>query len=418
MPEKRVVLCDLGILSTGTRLRGIGRYVSELARGLVALQPEWGDLEIVFLERIGRGGRITLSHELEPTLARMIERPACVRYRWAYPLRLFAGRAARRASASLLHLPVPGATPLWPGNVPSVVTCHDLIPYKYPDHYAGLADGFRWGRRALDRRRYGTAGHVIAISRATARDLQQFLGLGPERVSVVPSGIDASRWSAHSAESDAQHLAKLGLAGRRFLLYVGDGDWRKNAPGMLQALAEARRTDSSLELVWVGSMSCAAYERGRRANARLYGVENACRFLGYVADDALSALYRAALGALLVSRAEGFGYPVLEAMAAGCAVIAGNTSSLPEVAGDAALLVDPESTRDIAQAITVLARDPERRRELVSRGARHVRKFSLQAQARGTLAAYRAVLERSPGLSRVRRRRVSARPVAAPRAQR
>jgi glycosyltransferase involved in cell wall biosynthesis len=86
---------------------------------------------------------------------------------------------------------------------------------------------------------------------------------------------------------------------------------------------------------------------------------------------------------------------VLEAMAAGCAVIASNTSSLPEVAGDAALLVDPESPAQIAHAITVLAHDPERRRELVSRGTQHVHKFSLQAQARGTLAAYRAILART-----------------------
>jgi glycosyltransferase involved in cell wall biosynthesis len=307
-------------------------------------------------------------------------------------LRLFAGHAARCAQASLLHLPAPGATPLFLGNVPSVVTCHDLIPYKYPDHYARLEEGFRWGRRALDRRRYKAARHVLAISRATARDLERLLGLGSESVSVVSSGIDATRWSAQNAESDAQHLAKLGLTGRRFVLYVGDGDWRKNAPGMLQALAEARRCDRSLELVWAGTMSSAAYERERRVNAQLCGVEAACHFLGYVADDALGALYRSALGALLVSRAEGFGYPVLEAMAAGCAVIAGNGSSLPEVAGDAALLVNPERVQEITRAILVLVRDPERRRELVSRGAERVQKFSLQAQARGTLAAYRAIL--------------------------
>ena len=395
MPKKRVVLLDLGILSTSTRVRGVGRYVSELARGLVALQSEWAELEIVFLERSGPSSRIRLSHELEPTLARLAGGQAQARYRWTYPLRLFAGRAARRASASLLHLPAPGATPLWPGSVPSVVTCHDLIPYKFPDHYARLEDGLRWGRQALDRRRYAAAGHVIAISHATARDLERLLDLGPERVSVVQSGIDRTRWSGQGAESDAQHLAKLELAGRRFMLYVGDGDWRKNASGMLQALAEARRTDSSIELVWAGAMSSAVYERSRRAYAQLYGVEQACLFLGYVADDALGALYRAALGTLLVSRAEGFGYPVLEAMAAGCAVVTSNTSSLPEVAGDAALLVDPESPSEIAQAIAALASDPELRRALVKRGARHVLQFSLQAQARGTLAAYRTILART-----------------------
>ncbi|HEY1533587.1 MAG TPA: glycosyltransferase, partial [Polyangiaceae bacterium] len=229
----RRVLFDLGILATGTRLRGIGRYVTELARGLVAIEQEWGDLEIVFLQRLGWGGRVVISRELEPSVARLSDGVTAPRHAWGYPLRLFGGRAAHQARAGLLHLPVPGATPLRLGGVPSVVTCHDLIPYRYPQHYAGVADGFRWGRRALDRRRYRSAQHVIAISRATAADLQEHLGLGAERVSVVPSGIDVARWAARATPEDAAHLRRLGLAGRRFVCYVGDSDWRKNGEGML-----------------------------------------------------------------------------------------------------------------------------------------------------------------------------------------
>jgi glycosyltransferase involved in cell wall biosynthesis len=389
----RRVLFDLGILAAGTRERGIGRYVSELARGLASIQSEWGDLEVVFLERLGWDGQLTLSHELEPAIARLTQTATAPRYGWSYPLRLYAGRAARQAGAGLIHLPAPSATPLRLGGVPSVVTCHDLIPYKYPEHYAGFADGFRWGRRALDRRRYRSAQHVIAISRATALDLQKYLGLASQQLSVVLSGIDAARWAAPAASQDAAQLGRLGLSGRRFVCYVGDADWRKNGEGMLRALARLRATDATLELVWLGKPSTVAHDRARRAEAERCGVAQACHFLGYVSDLALAAVYRASLATLLVSRAEGFGYPLVEAMAAGCPVIASNTSSLPEVAGGAALLVDPESPAEIAGGIALLARDVERRTELIRRGYTRASELSLVAQARATLGVYRALFE-------------------------
>jgi glycosyltransferase involved in cell wall biosynthesis len=398
MPGLRVnsrrVLFDLGLLATGTRQRGLGRYVSELARGLVAIQKEWAELEIVFLERLGWDGHVALSHELEPAIARLTRGAPAARYAWAYPLRLHGGSAARQAGADLFHLPTPGATPLRLGTIPSLVTCHDLIPYRYPEHYAGVEDGFRWGRRALDRRRYRSAEHVIAVSRATAADLQQQLGLAPGRISVVLSGIDAARWTAPEARRDSAQLARLGLTGRRFISYVGDADWRKNGAGMLRALAELRRRDSALELVWLGTPSKLAYDRARRAEAERCGVAPACHFLGYVSDAELGAVYRSSLATLLVSRAEGFGYPVLEAMAAGCPVIASNTSSLPEVADDAALLVDPENPSAIAAAVALLARDPARREQLIRRGRARAAELSLLAQARATLAVYRALLNR------------------------
>ncbi|HKY40373.1 MAG TPA: glycosyltransferase family 1 protein [Polyangiaceae bacterium] len=392
MSEKRVVLFDIGILATATRLRGIGRYVSELGRGLAALKQEWGDIQLVFLEGLSFDGTVTLSPELEPAIERLTQGPVRSRYSWAYPLRLFAGLAASRAGASLLHLPAPGATPLALGGVPHVVTCHDLIPYKFPQHYAGIDEGFRWGRRALDRRRYGSARHVIAISQATATDLEQLLGLRADAVSTVLSGIDATRWVAPRDADDAEQLRRLNLTGKRFVAYVGDIDWRKNMEGMISALAEARKSDDSLELVWVGKPSSPSREQACRAHAAACGVTNACQFLGYVPDAGLQAVYRAALATLLVSRAEGFGYPVLEAMASGCPVIASSVSSLPEVAENAALLVDPESPRDIADAILQLAQGPARRSDLIERGRRRAAELNLVAQARGTLDVYRRLL--------------------------
>ncbi len=393
VPVRARVLVDLSVLSTGIRMRGIGRYVSELARGLIAVHREWADLELVFLEQLGLAGQLTISRDPEAALERLCNAAPRARARWSYPLRLFASRAARATGAALLHLPAPGATPLLRGGIRTVTTCHDLIPYRYPARYAKVEDGFRWGRRALDRRRYLSTDHVIAISRATAADLDQFLGVGRGRVSVVPSGIERARWAADVQPDDAEHLAALGLKNRRFVVYVGDADWRKNSEGMFRELARARQTEPELALVWLGKLSD---ERARlvRAEAEAFGVARGCQFLGYVPDPVLQAVYRAALATLFVSRAEGFGYPVLEAMASGCPVITSNVSSLPEVAGDAALLVDPESPAAIARAIASFAWDPIRRQDFKRRGLERVQRFSLESQARETLAVYRGLLDR------------------------
>jgi glycosyltransferase involved in cell wall biosynthesis len=385
------VLVDLGILATQTRARGIGRYVAELARGLSAQSGQASDIELHFLEGFAAGGKAIVSRDAEAAIQRLSAAPIVSRARWAYPIRLFAGRAAHDVGAGLLHLPAPGVTPLARGGALRVVTCHDLIPYRHPDRYATLGEGFSWGRRALDRRRYRSADHVIAISRASGDDVAELLRVPREKISVVLSGIDAARWDAAPAPADTEHLRELGLSGKRFLMYVGDGDWRKNSEGMLQALALARRSDPELALAWVGKLDAGNTRRIRR-EAETSGVTQGLELLGYVSDPALQAMYRAALGTLFVSRLEGFGYPVLEAMATGCPVITSNVSSMPEVAGDAALLVDPESPARIAEAILLLASEPERREALRRRGLERALTFSLAEQARSTLAVYRRLL--------------------------
>jgi glycosyltransferase involved in cell wall biosynthesis len=347
----------------------------------------------LFLEGFDRLGRPRITDDVSAALKRLATRPPVHRYRQAYALRLGLGRAARRAAAALVHLGAPNATPLARGGALRVVTCHDLIPLRFPERYASVGEGFAWGRKRLDRRRYHGADHVIAISDATAQDLVAFLDLAEARMSVVPSGIDVDVWSAPPTDAAKRELSELGLERRNFLVYVGDGDWRKNATGMFAALAEARSRapELGLELVWAAKLAPRRLALLRR-EAAAHGVLEAVRWVGFVSDDVLRGLYRAAVATLFVSRWEGFGFPVLEAMAAECPVITSDRSSLRELAEGAAVLVDPEDHGATARAVLELAVGAEERDRLRALGRERARRYTLERQAEGTLAVYRRLL--------------------------
>jgi glycosyltransferase involved in cell wall biosynthesis len=275
------------------------------------------------------------------------------------------------------------------------VTCHDLIPLHYPLQYFALVDGYEWGGRRLLRRRYRSADHVVAISEATRSDVVRLLGLAPSKVSRVYCGVSLESWSPRAQADDPERLARYALGATPYLLYVGDTDWRKNAEGMLGGLKRARAAGAPTVLAFAGRHR----ELWRRRVAQLtrgYGVAAAVRLLGYVPDADLAALYRHATALLFVSRIEGFGLPVVEAMACGCPVITTRGGSLAEIAADGACVVDPEDHRAIAEAILGLTDDPSRRRELARRGIDRAADFSVQAQARAMVKLYRRLVDQSP----------------------
>lgn len=390
----KTVLYDLTPLDTQSRVRGIGRYVRELAKGLARLGPQ-GDLRIVGLTRLGWDGE----HETTDDIGsfegnRDVPQPTQAdHYRWAYRRRVALFRAARRLGADLVHLGDPNATPLLMSLAPCVrvVTCHDLIPARFPERYYSYKDGGPLVGRLIEMRRYRSADLVVAISDATADDLVRFMRVPRERIVRVYNGVDVERWG-REPDGDPNAIAqKHGLA-RPFVLYVGDGDWRKNADGMMAGLARAREGHGlDVELAWAGHLKPERAEEIDRAAERA-GVAHAVRRLGFVSDDDLAALYRVARAHLFVSRAEGFGLTVVEAMAAGCPVITTRAGSLGEVAGDAALTVDPEDHVAIGGAIARVCRDDALRADLARRGRARAPAFSNEAQATGMLAVYRRAL--------------------------
>lgn len=386
-------LLDISILATDTRVRGIGRYLAELAPALQRAAQSSG-LRVGFIESAAWLGQGTVDTDADAVIARLLATPEPVaRLPWAYRLRAGTARATRAAGARLLHLGFPNVTPLGNTGCPRLLTCHDLIPMRFPEHYPSTGEGGPAGRRLLDRRRYGTAAHIIAISQATADDLMRLLGVPASRITVVYNGVKLERWSAAPGAADATLRQRYELGERSLLVYAGDADWRKNASGMLRALERAQKLEPKADfaLVWAGKLS-PARRAGIEAQARELGVDGSVKLLGFVPDEDLAALYRQAHATVFVSRAEGFGYPVLEAMACGSPVVTSNVSSLVEVAGDVAVTVDPEDPQRIAEAIVAVEQNAEARAQRTARGRDWVARFSCERQAQETLAVYERLL--------------------------
>lgn len=391
-------LFDLSVLGAGPATPGISRYVSDLALELDRIAREQGRVRVLAIEALPWLGRSRVSDDVRGAVDRLQQRPTRqAPASWAYQVRFALRRAVLAARPDLVHSGAPNATPMRQLSCPRVLTCHDLVPLTHPGHQRGWRNGSLLGRYRTHHRRFHSADHVIAISRATADDLITRLEVPHQRISIVHNGVDLERWSREPQPSDDAVRATHGLGGRPYLLCVGAAHWRKNSEGVMQGLARARRLigNEDLLVAWAGDLD--RQDRQRIASAaEAAGVADAVQLLGYVSDPELAALYRGATAQVFVSRAEGFGYPVVEAMACGCPVITSNRSSLIEIAEDAALTVDPEDPDAIADAIVLLADDNAERRRLAERGSQRAKRYSLRRMGERTLEVYRHVVGSRP----------------------
>jgi glycosyltransferase involved in cell wall biosynthesis len=277
---------------------------------------------------------------------------------------------------------VPAHTlPVWfPG--PAVVTIHDLGYVYFPDAHPALARRYLdWSTRHSARR----ATRIIADSLATASDLSAHYGVSESRITVIYPGADESLAPVTDPSALAAARARYGLPDR-YLLFVGTLQPRKNIARIVQGYARWRAAQPAPDVALV-----LAGQRGWLYDPRwTEGVEGVI-LPGYAQDADVAALYSGALALVFPTLHEGFGFPVLEAMRCGAPVIASNVSSLPEVAGDAALLVNPRDIDAIAGAIGRVVADAALRADLIARGCRQAEKFTWARAAEDTLR----VLERA-----------------------
>lgn len=292
----------------------------------------------------------------------------------------------RTCKPDLVHVPAFAAG--W-HSVPTVMTVHDLVELAFPNQ-RGLGGIFYWKHwlpYAVKR-----ADHLICVSEFTKSDVIKYLRVPEKKISVVlSSGHEKYSQMPQSAGSESS-LRGLGITGR-FFLFVGTFEPRKNLKRVFEAFSHfLRETGAQAQLVCVGAQS---FARGAVFHEllRTYGISSD-RIIcpGYLLDQSLAGLYRSAEALVFPSLYEGFGLPVLEAMGAGCPVITSSVTSLPEVAGQAAIFTAPENTREIAAAMKRIYAEPELRTKLKVLGFERVREFSWEKTARQVVDVYEKVL--------------------------
>lgn len=361
----------------GSRPSGIGEVVAALVEHLPALAPDW-----------------------EFTFLRNLEAPAPLST--AANVREVVVRAAANGPVTLLNLPSAvdlsgidlfhAPANILPGGLamPTITTVHDLMWLTHPQWCNPGPWG--WVERAFYRhgitRALRRSARIVTVSEATRSAIHAFEPAAERKTSVIPSGV-ASDFAP--APRDAATLARIGVpAGRRYVLVVGQGAPYKNHEGALRAFAAALGARGDVDLVMV---------RRRGANgarlerlARSLGIKGRVHVLGSVPRADLVQLYAGADVLLHPSLCEGFGNPVAEAMACGCPVITSDTSAMPEVAGDAAVLVNPRDVGDMAAALLRVIEDASLRAALRSRGLTRAAAFDWRACAAAHLALYAGVL--------------------------
>jgi glycosyltransferase involved in cell wall biosynthesis len=292
---------------------------------------------------------------------------------------------ARRHRVGILHVPHYVVPVLYPGRL--VVTVHDIIHILFPEFLPRPA-AFTYARSFI-RVAVRRARRVIAVSHTTARDLRRLFGAPDARLEVIPHGVDRIFLEAGRESIDAQVRQRFGVS-PPYLLHVGNHKPHKNAEGLLKAyqmLALDRRGEPP-PLVMVGGFSPDG-ELAQRAAAM--GLAGRVRCLGHVSRTELAALFRGATVFAYPTLYEGFGLPVLEAMACRTPVVAGDIGAVREVAGDAVIRVNPRDVGELAAAIRRLLEHPDLREQLADRGRARARTFSWRRAAEALLAVYRAV---------------------------
>jgi glycosyltransferase involved in cell wall biosynthesis len=364
------------------QINGISQYILQLASRIPALDSE---LSLTLLvDRAVASGHVPDGCEQAVLGSYLGDGTPSARFYSPFWLNFEVPRYLSLYRVDLFH----GANFVLPRTSPcrTVATVHDMSFFREPRVYGPL---YQFYMRRQVRATVGRADALITISHRTRDDITELQGARPEFIEVIHCGVDPRFRDQHPPSYLRRVKAAFELPAR-YILHVGAIEEKKNLAAVLSASAAALSADLADGVVFAGRDGLGA--AGIRRLAAKLGLAGKARFLGYVPQDLLPGLYTLATLFVFPSHYEGFGLPVLEAMASGVPVIASSTSAIPEVAGDAAMLVDPADVNSLTQAVRAVLTDAQIRIQLRDRGLSRVRLFSWDEAAARHVAAYRRVL--------------------------
>jgi glycosyltransferase involved in cell wall biosynthesis len=339
---------------------GIGTYVRNLLRHLARQDHETDYVVICRPAHVSSVLQLGANFRPLPTRAR----PYSVGEQIAIPA------LVSREKPDLFHTPHYVLPPLT--RCPSVVTIHDCIHLMFPQ-YLPNRFAYAYARTFMSAAAHRSA-RVLTVSETSKRDILRFFTVPEDKVTVIPNAID-ERFGTPPADDEIQRVRERYQLSDEFVLYTGNIKPHKNVDRLIDAFHQLREEGfGQLRLLIIGD-EISTHPSLRRAVHR-WKLHKHVRFLGFVPDQTLAVLYRLASVFVFPSLYEGFGLPPLEAMASGTPVVTSNVSSLPEVVGDAAVLIDPLDPAAIASGIRQVLTDPGLRADLVARGLERARMFS------------------------------------------
>lgn len=366
---------------------GVGTYTRNIVRALGRLDRENEYFLIGYPQKVAEIGPLPLNFQTislldgENTVKGYVECRAIL----------------KRLSCDLMHIPhlswVPRSLPC-----PYVMTVHDVLEHMYRAHdRSSLRRSLHFH---LTRRVLKGASRILAVSKYTKSEIEKLFGIPGSCIEVVYNAIDERFLCGHASDTDRQILAERYLVTYPFLLYAGRISPHKNLVRIIEAfsalkaeLEKGEGKSSDLKLIIIGD-ELSKHPDLRRTVVR-GGVQNDVRFMGFVPIEMLRVFYDQAKIFVFPSLYEGFGLPPLEAMAHGTPVVTSNTSSLPEVVGNAAVLVNPENVFEIMRALYRVLLDQGVRERLKQRGYGQSQKFSWEASALKILEIYKEVAGKS-----------------------
>jgi glycosyltransferase involved in cell wall biosynthesis len=351
-------------------------YANGLISGLKIVRPDW-EIVAIAPTPLSRSSR-----SWQTRLHKYYERF------WNFP------RTVHQQTADIVHIIDHSDGHIAPSlkKTPTVITCHDLINYFYPQNLQGSVQ-IPWISNALWRRSiHGMkqANHIITVSQQTAHDVTQILGIPPAQITVVPNATSGFHPLFPLEREVLRQHHKLS-SNTTCLLNVGSNHPRKNITTILQVIQHLKTQQIPIQFWKVGE----DFTPAQQAWIQAHHLESSVTYLGKPDQPTLMELYNAADMLLAPSTHEGFGITLLEAMACGTPVITANTSAMPEVVGEAGVLIDPLSVEAIAAAILHLRRDNTYRQTLIQKGLERVKAFTWETVAEVIAQIYESLLPQS-----------------------